>query len=162
MECSMTVRSLARAASVLVLAALASGCQSPFDDGNTYQDDVLADKRAVWASKNIQSYDFTVVMQCNCAFGTDPTSLTVNVRNGVPTPAANNALTGAQTAEFNDFDTVPELFDAVERAIEAGAVNLQVRYDDNLGVPHYINSDLADGSVKAKRIILVSSFQPVS
>lgn len=161
-EPEMTFRSKWIAAPVLLLAALA-GCEGLGDD-DSFQLQKLAQARTQWDSKNVASYSYIVELECFCAPASELEPVLVTVRNGAvasleywdENPAKR---TPAPAAIFGPYDTVEELFDLVEDAIDRDADMLQVGYDPEYGFPQIINVDYQAGGSEQK-LLFITEFEP--
>jgi uncharacterized protein DUF6174 len=147
-------------AGLLLLASAA--CDSPFfGDDDSFQRDLLAEKRAVWAAEGGNSYDYTLELQCYCAPAAQlEESVRVSVRNGVVVSRTYTTTTpvAASAAVFDTYDTVPELFAVVEAAIRGDANVLQVGYHDEYGFPEVVNIDPSGSVNDDQRLFIVSDF----
>jgi hypothetical protein len=154
----MKIRKLAGA---LLLAVAAAGCDNPFDNDRFHREE-LARARALWAREGGPSYTFTLELQCYCAPGTSLKPVDVTVRSGQPvsrtyTKARPTDPSVTASAEvFGAYDTVDELFEVIEDAIDRDANVLQVGYNDQRGFPEIINVDLDGGTANDQRILLVT------
>ncbi len=123
----------ARWLALAALAVLLPSCEvSPTDlDRNT----AFREAREQWTLANVSSYSYTVRRNCFCAAATQGPAR-VEVRNGqtVSVTAAAGA-TAFDRAAFDAYDTVDELFQQVERAMDAKPFRLAVSYDTELGFP---------------------------
>jgi hypothetical protein len=157
----MKIRKLAGAAFALLLAVVAAGCDNPFDN-DQFQREELARARALWGREGGSSYTFTLELQCYCAPGTSLAPVIVTVQNGQPVSrtykkAKPTDPTVPATAEvFGPYDTVDELFEVIEDAIDRDANVLQVGYNDQRGFPEIINVDLQGGATNDQRILFVT------
>jgi hypothetical protein len=155
----MKIRKLAVA---LLLAVAAAGCDNPFDS-DQFQREELARARALWGREGGPSYTFTVELQCYCAPGTSLAPVVVTVKNGQPVsriykkePAAPSVSASADV--FGPYDTVDELFEVIEDAIDRDANVLQVGYNDAMGFPEIINVAVKGGTSNDQRIVFITGF----
>lgn len=147
------------AAPALLLATLA-GCELGNDD--SFQRDNLTQARARWDSKDVSSYSYILELQCFCAPATDLRPVLVTVQNGQvaslqyyhQNPAQR---TPASAAIFGPYDTVEELFDIIDDAIDRDADVLQVGYDPEYGFPSAVNVDYQAGGDE-QRLFFVTQF----
>lgn len=159
----MKFRTRLIAAPALMLAALA-GCG--LNDDDSFQRDKLTAARARWESKNVNSYSYILELQCFCAPSTDLRPVLVTVENGTvaslqyyhQNPAQR---TPASSTIFGPYDTVEELFELVDDAIEQDADVLQVGYDAEYGFPNAVNIDLRAGGSE-QVLFFVTSFTPAT
>jgi hypothetical protein len=159
-ERPMKIRKLAGA---LLLAVAAAGCDNPFDS-DQFQREELARARALWSREGGPSYTFTLELQCYCASGTSLAPVMVTVKNGQPVSriykkanAADPSI-NASAEVFGPYDTVDELFEVVEDAIDRDANVLQVGYNDAKGFPEIINVAVKGGTANDQRIVFISGF----
>lgn len=151
------------AAPALLLATLA-GCGLGDDD--SFQRDKLTAARARWESKNLDSYSYILELQCFCGPSADLRPVLVTVQDGTvasvqyyhENPAQR---TPASATIFGPYDTVDELFEIVEDAIEQDADVLQVGYDAEYGFPNAVNLDLQAGGSE-QVLFFVTSFTPAT
>lgn len=117
----------------------------------------LAEHQALWASKNVDDYTFTITRQCFCP-GTDPIEITVV--DGV----ATGATKAGQPAGANDTlglpKTVLELFAIV--AAQSDAAALTVEWDPAFGFPTSIQVDSIANAIDDEFGYLVTNFRPAS
>jgi hypothetical protein len=156
----MKIRKLAVA---LLLAVAAAGCDNPFDN-DQFQREELARARALWSREGGPSYTFTLELQCYCAPGTSLAPVTVTVKIGQPVsrtyvkklPADPSIAASAEV--FGRYDTVDDLFEVIEDAIDRDANVLQVGYNDEKGFPEVINVAMKGGASNDQRIVFISGF----
>ena len=124
----------ARWLALAALAVLLPSCEvSPTDlDRNS----ALRAGRELWTRANVSSYSYTVRRNCFCDVALQGPARVV-VRNGqtVSVTAAPGA-TAFNRAAFDAYDTVEELFQQVERAMDSQPFRLAVNYDTELGFPN--------------------------
>ncbi|MBW3571707.1 MAG: hypothetical protein KY467_11415 [Gemmatimonadetes bacterium] len=146
---------------MLLLAALA-GCGLGDDD--SLQRQKLQEARTRWQGKNVASYSYVLELQCFCAPASQLRPVLVTVQNGAvaslqywdPDPAKR---TPAPDSIFGAYDTVEELFDLIEDAIDRDADVLQVGYDAEYGFPYVVNVDYKTGGSEQK-LLFVTRFTP--
>jgi hypothetical protein len=106
---------------------------------------------AVWGDQHLHDYRFRLRVRCFCPSARH--AVTVTVRDGRPVGAA-----GFQRR----LDTVPELFDAIHRALDdpkAGAVT--VRYDGRRGFPRTASIDQIKNAIDDEIGWTVDRFRPL-
>lgn len=137
---TLFVRSMALPA--LLLAAL-SGCEGLLSDGGEQQRTQYRAATNRWDAANLNSYSYTLKLVCACGTPTELRDVVITVQNGVPvsriytgTPPSN-----APASIFGDYDTVEELFAAVDEAISRDSDLLNVVYDPTYGVPLRLQVD---------------------
>jgi hypothetical protein len=152
----MKIRKLAVA---LLLAVAAAGCDNPFDS-DQFQREELARARALWGREGGPSYAFTMELQCYCAPGTSLAPVVVTVKNGQPVSRIykTSPATTASAEVFGPYDTVDELFEVIEDAIDRDANVLQVGYNDAKGFPEVINVAVKGGTSNDQRILFITGF----
>ncbi|HEX6369596.1 MAG TPA: DUF6174 domain-containing protein [Longimicrobium sp.] len=144
-----------------LLAALA-GCELGDDD--SFQSRKLTEARTRWESRNVTSYSYVLELQCFCAPAAELRPVLVTVRNGAvaslqyyhENPAQR---TPAPASIFGPYDTVDELFDIVDDAIDRDADVLQVGYDEEYGFPSALNVDY-DAGGDDQKLFFVTQFTP--
>ena len=150
-------------AGALLLAVVAAGCDNPFDN-DQFQREELARARALWGREGGPSYTFTMQLQCYCAPGTSLAPVIVTVQNGQPVSRIyvkakpTDPSIAASAEVFGPYDTVEELFEVIEDAIDRDANILQVGYNDHKGFPDAINVALEGGASNDQRIVFISDF----
>ncbi|HST63234.1 MAG TPA: DUF6174 domain-containing protein [Longimicrobium sp.] len=145
----------------LLLATL-SGCEGLLSDGGEEQRNQFRAANNRWQAANLDSYDYTLELVCACGTPTELRNVTISVENGVPvsrvytgTPPGN-----APASIFGDYDTVEELFAAVEEAISRDADLLNVIYDPTYGVPLLLQWDPSTRDPDDHLAFQVSDFTP--
>lgn len=153
----MTFRVKWIAAPALLLATLA-GCEG-FGDGDGFQKRKLTEARTVWDSKDVTSYSYILDLQCFCAPASELKPVLVTVRNGAvaslvywdENPARR---TPAPATVFGAYDTVEDLFEVIDDAIDRDADVLQVGYNSDFGFPEIINVDYEVGGSEQKLLYI--------
>lgn len=120
---------LALAASVLALAAPATALDDRAD---------LRRARARWARQHVRDYRYRLQVGCFC-----PKEVLgphrIRVRRGRPVRTRR---------AIAPYDTIPDLFEVIDDALDGRAAQLDVRYDRRLGYPRSISvnhrADTAD------------------
>jgi hypothetical protein len=147
----------------LLLAVAAAGCDNPFDS-DQFQREELARARTLWEREGGPSYTFTMELQCYCAPGTSLAPVVVTVKNGQPVSRIyarskpTDPTINASAEVFGEYDTVEDLFEVIEDAIDNDANVLQVGYNDLKGFPEVINIAFKGGTANDQRIVFVSDF----
>jgi hypothetical protein len=127
----------------LLLAAL-SGCDGLLSDGRDGQREQFSTASSRWDAANVPSYSYTLQLACDCGIQSLQNTIVVTVQNGVPVSRVYQNTNPAVTAPENPFgayDTVEELFAAVEDAIGTEADLLNVVYDPTYGLPVLLQLD---------------------
>ncbi len=111
--------------------------QSPLvTDSNLGQ---LRINRRLWTQQKISNYRYRLTNDCFCiAEARGP--VIIEVRNGITT-SIRNADTGmpVNSKLFQDYDTIPKLFNLIKDTIGRGQSSLSVEYNPKLGYPTQIN-----------------------
>ncbi|WP_445634235.1 Beta-lactamase-inhibitor-like PepSY-like domain-containing protein [Nostoc sp. DSM 114161] len=98
--------------------------------------------RNLWNKQNISNYRYTLSNSCFCipeARG----PVIIEVRNG-ETTLITSVATGQPVENrelFQNYNTIPKLFNLIQDAIARKASNLDVNYSPKLGYPTQINID---------------------
>jgi hypothetical protein len=158
----MRFRSL-KLAPALLLVALA-GCK--LGDTDAFQSQKLAESRARWNSKNVDSYSYVLELECFCAPASQLEPVLVTVHDGAVVslqywdedPADR---TPAPASVFGPYDTIEKLFDFVADAIDRDADVLQVGYDAEYGFPNVVNVDYTAGGSE-QLLFFVTRFTPAT
>ena len=130
-----------RAAFLAVGTVLAASC-SITEPGRGSRTVELTRNRQRWASAGVHDYEFDYQLSCFCV--TDATENVHVVVRGDQVSAAFRIRDGLPaTRQFGKWPTVADLFDSVQRHIEAKSERLEVSYDPTYGYPRSI---VADGS----------------
>jgi hypothetical protein len=100
----------------------------------------LTINRQLWRKQKSRNYRYQVSKSCFCVpEARGPVQVTV--RRGRTTSVTDAAGKPVKREFFNQYDTVPELFNVIEDAIAKKASNLTVQYHPKLGYPTQINID---------------------
>jgi hypothetical protein len=160
----MTLRTRWIVAPALLLASALTGCN--FGDDDSFQYQKLGQARTLWDRADVSSYSYILELECFCASASELEPVLVTVQNGAvvslqywdTNPAER---TPAPASIFGPYDTVEELFELVEDAIDRDADLLQVGYDPEYGFPSIINVDYVAGGSEQK-LIFVTEFTPLT
>ena len=147
----------------LLLSTLA-GCELGDDDG--FQRQNLQQARTKWDSKDVASYSYILELQCFCAPASELRPVLVTVNNGAVVSLQYwsenpNARPPAPASIFGPYDTVEELFDLVDDAIDRDADVLQVGYNSEYGFPEAVNVDYQAGGSE-QLLFFVTQFTPAT
>ena len=158
---TLFVRSMALPA--LLLAAL-SGCEGLLSDGDEQQRDQFRIASTRWEAADLASYSYTLQLVCACGTPTELRNVFITVENGVPVSRTYTGTppTTAPESIFRDFDTVDELFAAVQEAISGEADLLNVIYDPTYGVPLLLQWDPSTGDPDDHLAFEVTGFAPAT
>lgn len=103
--------------------------------------DELDANRSLWISADADDYNYFLQLECFC----DPAATrpgVVEVRSGAITN-----VTDAETGQQLDpkfYRTVDGLFDVLQDALDASAIDIQAEFDATLGVPFDISIDFSE------------------
>lgn len=120
----------------------------------------LTINRQLWKKQKIRNYRFKISKSCFClpkASG----PVTVTVRQGQKTYVTDVAGKAVEPEFFNQYDTIPKLFNVIEDAIAKKASNLTVQYDPKLGYPTKINIDYDSQMADEEIYLTIESLQNV-
>ncbi|MEH1863829.1 MAG: DUF6174 domain-containing protein [Nostoc sp.] len=117
--------------------------------------------RYLWNQQNISNYRYTFSNGCFCipdARG----PVVIEVRNGQTTSITSVATGQAVNPEFfQNYKTIPKLFNVIQDAINRQAYSLNVSYSPKLGYPTKIeidyNSQIADEEI----YLTIENFQEI-
>ncbi|MDZ7970617.1 MAG: DUF6174 domain-containing protein [Nostoc sp. DedSLP03] len=115
--------------------------------------------KRLWEQANISNYSITVSNSCFCipdARG----PVVIRVRNGQPISVTSVATGQPVNPEFfQKYDTIPELFNVIQDAINRKAFNLDVEYNAKLGYPTKINIDYNSQIADEEIFLTIENFQ---
>lgn len=153
---------------ILLLAV--SGCFDSYggDSGSDDDSEAVPEKRLdtaqqVWSQAEIADYQFTLAYNCFCVVpkaGSDwPDSYTIAVRSGA-IESAFDAATGTYVSdsELSLLPTIDDLFEIIQRAIDAKADKVDVSYDGTYGFPTRIDIDRSSTTIDDEYASTVSGF----
>ena len=125
---------IAALAGAVTLALAAGACGDIFGSSELGRErERLASARARWASADVQSYELTVGRSCFCG---DVGPITVTVEDGqVVSRVYTESGQPVPAERFTDLDTVEDLFEFVEAALDEDPADVNVRYDERHGFP---------------------------
>lgn len=147
-----------------LLLPLLAGCE--LGDNDEFQRQNLAQARLRWAGKNVTSYSYVLELQCFCAPATQLRPVLVTVQNGAAVSLEYYHENPAQRTPapadiFGPYDTVEELFEIIDDAIDRDADRLQVGYDQEYGFPDIANIDYEVGGSE-QILFVVTRFEPAT
>jgi Family of unknown function (DUF6174) len=153
-------------APALLLGAL-SGCEGLLSDGDEVQREQFAIATARWDAANVGSYSYVITLVCDCGTVTELRPVRVTVQNGTVVSRvyeSENAAerTPAPAAIFGPYDTVEELFAAVETAIDGDSDVLNVVYHPQYGAPTLLQWDPSGGGSGDHLIFQVAGLAPTT
>jgi hypothetical protein len=115
--------------------------------------------RNLWNQRNISNYRYTLSNSCFClpdARG----PVVIEVRNG-QTTSITSVATGQPVDPqfFQQYNTIPKLFDVIQDAIDRRAYSLNVRYNHRLGYPTQIDIDYSSQLADEEVYLSIENFQ---
>ncbi len=115
--------------------------------------------RNLWNYRNIFNYRYTLSNSCFClpdARG----PVVIEVRNG-QTTSITSVATGQPVDPqlFQQYNTIPKLFDVIQDAINRTAYSLNVRYNPRLGYPTQIDIDYSSQLADEEVYLTIENFQ---
>ncbi|WP_338421770.1 DUF6174 domain-containing protein [Nostoc flagelliforme] len=115
--------------------------------------------KGLWDRANIYNYHITVSNSCFCI--TDARGpVVIRVRNGQPTSITSVATGQPVNPQFfQKYDTIPELFNVIQDAINRKAYNVDVEYNAKLGYPTKINIDYDSRIADEEIFLTIENFQ---
>ncbi|MBD2505038.1 DUF6174 domain-containing protein [Anabaena azotica] len=121
----------------------------------------LTFNRNLWNKQNISSYRYTLSNSCFCI--TDARGpVIIEVRNGKTTSITSVATGNPVNPDFfQNYDTIPKLFNVIQDAIARQASSLTVSYDHQLGYPKQINIDYDAQIADEELFLTVENFQVI-
>lgn len=123
-------------APALLLGAL-SGCEGLLNDGDEQQAQHFQAAKARWQALQVNDYEFTLALACECGDPADLRDVVITVENGVPVSRVyeDDPDEAAPESIYGPYDTVEELFDIVADAISDDPDILNVGYHPTYGLP---------------------------
>ncbi|HEX8274779.1 MAG TPA: DUF6174 domain-containing protein [Longimicrobiaceae bacterium] len=149
---------------LLALAPLALGLQGCDLDpsGPAFHADELRAARAAWAGQGIDSYRYVIARSCGECTPESIAPALVEVRGGkTVSVVAATSVQQIQPELYRQFDTVEELFDVIEDAIDQDPYRFSARYDSRTGVPVSYAADMDRSMVDDERGFTVSQFEEI-
>lgn len=116
--------------------------------------------RRFWNQQNISNYDYTLSNSCFC-IGDARGPVVIKVRNG-QTSSITSVATGKDVKEyFQNYNTIPKLFDVIQDAINRKAFSLNVRYNARFGYPTQIDIDYNSQIADEERYLTIENFKVI-
>nr|WP_313931927.1 MULTISPECIES: DUF6174 domain-containing protein [Nostoc] len=117
--------------------------------------------RNLWTKQNISNYRYTFSNGCFCipeARG----PVIIEVRNG-QTKSITSVATGqpVNPEYFQNYNTIPKLFNVIQDAIARQASSLDVAYNPKLGYPTKINVDYYSQIADEEIYLTIENFQVI-
>lgn len=135
----------------------------PSNTGQSLKSEIrkLRFNRRLFRKQKITNYRYTLSNSCFCipeARG----PVIIEVRNG-ETVSVTSEATGEKVNRdfFQNFDTVPKLFNVIRDAINRRADRLDVQYDDKFGYPTNISIDYKFQLADEELFLSVTDFEVI-
>jgi hypothetical protein len=126
-----------RSGALLLLGLAAAGCEAPTAPGDR---GLLAEARARWQAQAGDSYTFELSRGCFCVLG--GRQMRVTVKGGVVTWAEDLDSGAAVEQDLLSYlQTIPDLFDLIQDALDRKVASFWVEYDPTYGYPTLIQID---------------------
>lgn len=151
-----------------LMAAALAGCDGLLGSGG---DEVQREEyRAAtgrWDAADLSSYSYVITLVCDCGSAADLRPVRVTVRDGAVVSRLYESndpaqRTPASAAVFGPYDTVEELFAAVENSIGRDADLLNVAYHPDYGVPILLQWDPDSSDPDDNLVFQVTGFAPLT
>ncbi|AUB42817.1 hypothetical protein COO91_08963 [Nostoc flagelliforme CCNUN1] len=115
--------------------------------------------RRFWNQQNISNYSYELSNSCFC-IGDARGPVVIEVRNGQTTSITSVATGQAVNPEFfQNYNTIPKLFDVIQDAINRKAFSLNVRYNARFGYPTQIDIDYNSQIADEERYLTIENFK---
>ncbi|MEH2168341.1 MAG: DUF6174 domain-containing protein [Nostoc sp.] len=117
--------------------------------------------KRLWEQANISNYRITVSNSCFCIQDARG-PVVIEVRNG-QTTSITSVATGKPVNPqfFQQYNTIPKLFNVIQDAINRKAFNLDVEYNAKLGYPTKINIDYNSQIADEEIFLTIEKFQEI-
>ncbi|MCC5669778.1 DUF6174 domain-containing protein [Nostoc sp. CHAB 5784] len=117
--------------------------------------------RHFWNQQNISKYSYQLSNSCFC-IGDARGPVVIEVRNGQTTSITSVATGQPVNREyFQNYDTIPKLFDVIQDAIKRKAFSLNVRYNARFGYPTQIDIDYNSQIADEERYLTIENFKVI-
>lgn len=117
--------------------------------------------RRFWNQQNIYNYSYELSNSCFC-IGDARGPVVIKVRNGQTTSITSVATGKPVNPEyFQNYNTIPKLFDVIQDAIKRKAFSLNVRYNARLGYPTQIDIDYNSQIADEERYLTIENFKVI-
>jgi len=146
---------------VPALVASLAGCDGLFgNDNQEAQREQFNAAFGHWQSLGIDTYSYALELACACAPASQLREVRVTVENGaVASITYEDNDAAAPSAVFGPYDTIEELFSAVEEAISQDPDVLSVVYDPQYGFPSLLQYDPSNSDSGDHLIFVIGDFQ---
>lgn len=135
----------------------------PSDTGQSLKSEIrkLRFNRRLFRKQKITNYRYTLSNSCFC-ISEARGPVIIEVRNG-ETVSVTSEATGEKVNRdfFQNFDTVPKLFNVIRDAINRRADRLDVQYDDKFGYPTNISIDYKFQLADEELFLSVTNFEVI-
>ena len=151
-----------------LLAASLAGCDGLVgSNGDEVQREQFAFASGRWAAADVSSYSYVLTLICECGTEADLRPVRVTVEDGAVVSRVyesndSTQRTPAPEAIFGPYDTVEELFVAVENSIGKDSDLLNVAYDPEYGVPLLLQWDRDSSDPDDNLVFQVVGFAPAA
>ncbi|MBC6429562.1 hypothetical protein FM036_01235 [Nostoc sp. HG1] len=117
--------------------------------------------RRFWNQQNIYNYSYELSNSCFC-IGDARGPVVIKVRNGQTTSITSVATGKPVNPEyFQNYNTIPKLFDVIQDAINRKAFSLNVRYNARFGYPTQIDIDYNSQIADEERYLTIENFKVI-
>ncbi|MCC5656094.1 DUF6174 domain-containing protein [Nostoc sp. XA010] len=117
--------------------------------------------RRFWNQQNIYNYSYELSNSCFC-IGDARGPVVIKVRNGQTTSITSVATGKPVNREyFQNYNTIPKLFDVIQDAINRKAFSLNVRYNARFGYPTQIDIDYNSQIADEERYLTIENFKVI-
>ncbi|MEH2416560.1 DUF6174 domain-containing protein [Nostoc sp.] len=117
--------------------------------------------RRFWNQQNISNYDYELSNSCFCipdARG----PVVIKVRNGQTSSITSVATGKAVNPQlFQNYNTIPKLFNVIQDAINRKAFSLNVRYSAKFGYPTQIDIDYNSQIADEEKYLTIENFKEI-
>lgn len=135
----------------------------PSNTGQSLKSEIrkLRFNRRLFRKQKITNYRYTLSNSCFC-ISEARGPVIIEVRNG-ETVSVTSEATGEKVNRdfFQNFDTVPKLFNVIRDAINRRADRLDVQYDDKFGYPTNISIDYKFQLADEELFLSVTNFEVI-
>lgn len=137
-QSGLTRDGIARAGLVAALAVVLTGCGLLEADTWGERQEALDRNRDLWESQAVGSYTFRLLRSCFCPVGGE---FTVTVSDGAVVAAERTDGSPVPAEDLQYLQTIDDLFDVIQTAIDYRADRFEAEYDRDVGYPALIDLD---------------------
>ncbi|MEH2325667.1 MAG: DUF6174 domain-containing protein [Nostoc sp.] len=117
--------------------------------------------RRFWNQQNISNYRYELSNSCFCISDARG-PVVIEVRNGQTTSITSVATGKPVNREyFQNYNTIPKLFDVIQDAINRKAFSLNVRYNARFGYPTQIDIDYNSQIADEEKYLTIENFKVI-